>query len=111
MMIDTHTHVVSSDRARYPLAIEEPSPEEWFVQPALTTEDLLARMDAAGVTGAVLVQAMASHGSDNRYIIDSAKTHPHRCVAVGSVTVRDGSDCAGAVRDLAGAGASGVRIG
>src|SRR4051794_20859613 len=84
-IIDTHCHVVAADHARYPLAPVEGRISEWAQERPVTAEQLLAAMDAAGVDGAVLVQASTAHGFDNRYTADSAAAHPARFAWVGTL--------------------------
>ncbi|HEY7062559.1 MAG TPA: amidohydrolase family protein [Chloroflexota bacterium] len=84
-VVDTHCHVVAADHARYPLAPAEGRISEWAEQRPVTAEQLLAAMDAAGVDGAVLVQASTAHGFDNRYTADSAAAHPERFAWVGTL--------------------------
>lgn len=71
-MIDTHVHVVSPDRNRYP-AME--NPPAW---PAVTGDALAANMDAQRVTRALLVQSFFTYGFDNSYAIDCAAADPSR---------------------------------
>jgi len=76
-VIDTHTHVVADDHARYPLNPRELS-GEWYLEAPHTAEQLLACMDAAGVERAVLVQAVGAYSYENDYAADSAVAHPER---------------------------------
>ena len=58
MIVDTHTHVVSFDHVRYPLAPPEGLPRmPWFDEHPVDAAGLLDALDAGGVHGAVLVQA------------------------------------------------------
>ena len=54
-LVDTHTHAVASDAARYPL---QPGglPGAWYLEAPHTAEQLIELMDGAGVARAVLVQ-------------------------------------------------------
>jgi L-fuconolactonase len=76
-MVDTHTHVVSDDLQRYPL---RPSglPGAWYREAPHTVEQLLERMDAAGVERAVLVQGVGAYSYDNAYAADCAERYPDR---------------------------------
>lgn len=81
MIIDTHVHVLSEDRERYPLnptGLNLP----WVKDMPVTTEQLLERTAEAGVDRVVLVQAISAYGYDNRYTADSARRHPERCTSV-----------------------------
>ena len=80
MIIDTHTHVVSSDKVQHPL---DPGARGWSTEVSNNVEDLIAEMDRAGVDGATLVQPNATYGLDNSYQCDSAKQYAPRTVAVG----------------------------
>jgi L-fuconolactonase len=78
-IIDTHTHVVSHDRRRYP--IDPPGDlarMPWFDVHPVDAPGLLAAMDSAGVHGAVLVQAKGAYGFDNSYAADARAVAPHR---------------------------------
>jgi predicted TIM-barrel fold metal-dependent hydrolase len=81
MQVDTHTHVVADDAARYPLD-PRPGAGSWFREAPYTVEALLGQMDAARVDRAVLVQAVSAYQHDNRYVVDSARAHPGRCASV-----------------------------
>ena len=80
MLVDAHTHIVSSDHEAYPL-----SPAglggSWYRKSPCSAEGLLAEMDAAGVHRAVLVQPLGAYSFDNRYAVDSASSHPARFTA------------------------------
>jgi hypothetical protein len=52
MIIDTHTHVVSSDKVQHPL---DPGARGWSTEVSNDVEDLIAEMDRAGVECATLV--------------------------------------------------------
>ena len=80
MIIDTHTHVVSSDKAKHPL---DPGARGWSTEVSNDVEDLIKEMDDAGVECATLVQPNATYGLDNIYQCDSAKLYSPRTVSVG----------------------------
>jgi L-fuconolactonase len=80
MIIDTHTHVVSSDKVKHPL---DPGARGWSTEVSNDVEDLIAEMDRAGVDCATLVQPNATYGLDNSYQCDSAQQYAPRTVAVG----------------------------
>ena len=109
-VIDTHTHVVSADTVRYPVASEIEGEQGWHREHAVDTEGLLALADAAGVRGVALVQALSCYGFDSRYVLDSARAHPGRAVAIGSVRAGDPDATATLRRDVTEHGARGVRI-
>lgn len=80
MIIDTHTHVVSSDKVKHPVA---PGARGWFTVVSNDVEDLIVEMDGAGVECATLVQPNATYALDNTYQCDSAKQYVPRTVTVG----------------------------
>lgn len=90
MIIDTHVHVFTDDRKKYPQirdtpragaipTISEIGQTEW---PLTTAENLIAQMDEAGVDKATLVQAYFVYEYDNRYTIDATLAHPERFTSV-----------------------------
>jgi predicted TIM-barrel fold metal-dependent hydrolase len=91
MIIDTHTHVVSSDKAKHPL---DPSARGWSTEVSNNVEDLIMEMDKAGVACATLVQPNGTYGLDNSYQCDSANQYAPRTVAVGILdpAAPDGAD-------------------
>ena len=108
-VVDAHVHVVSADHAAYPLR-PMPLSGEWYREAPCAAEDLLARMDAAGVARAVLVQPLGAYSYDNRYAADCAARHPERLAAVCCVDPR-GEDPAGALAHwVGGCGMRGVRL-
>lgn len=90
MIVDTHVHVVSDDRKKYPQikdtehaasapTVADIGQPEW---PALTAETLLSAMDECGIDRALLVQTYFTYHFDNSYMIDSALGHPKRFQSV-----------------------------
>ena len=90
MIVDTHVHVFTADRRKYPQirdtaragsipTITEIGQTEW---PLTTAEILIAAMDEAGIAKATLVQAYFVYEYDNRYTIDAALAHPDRFTGV-----------------------------
>jgi len=65
MIIDTHTHVVSSNKVKHPL---DHGARGWSTEVSNNVEDLIAEMDRAGVDCATLVQPNATYGLDNSYL-------------------------------------------
>ena len=80
MIIDTHTHVVSSDKVRHPL---DPGARGWSTEVSNDVADLISEMDQAGVECATLVQPNGTYGLDNSYQCDSAQQYAPRTVSVG----------------------------
>ncbi|HYH40996.1 MAG TPA: amidohydrolase family protein [Burkholderiales bacterium] len=90
MIVDTHVHVFTDDRKKYPQirdtpragaipSITEIGQTEW---PVTTAETLIELMDEAGVDKATLVQAYFVYEYDNSYTIDAARAHPDRFTSV-----------------------------
>lgn len=90
MIVDTHVHVVSDDRKKYPQikdtehagsapTVADIGQPEW---PALTVETLLSTMDECGIDRALLVQTYFTYHFDNSYMIDAALAHPKRFLSV-----------------------------
>jgi predicted TIM-barrel fold metal-dependent hydrolase len=80
-IIDTHTHVVAGDRARYPVQPPAGLPRlNWFDEHPVDAPGLVREMDGAGVHGAVLVQAKGAYGFDNSYAADARSVAPARLV-------------------------------
>jgi L-fuconolactonase len=89
-IIDTHTHVVSHDRGRYPITPPaDLARMPWFDEHPVDAAGLLAAMDAAGVHGAVLVQAKGAYGFDNAYAADARSIDPSRLVNASIVDLAD----------------------
>jgi hypothetical protein len=80
MIIDAHTHVVSSDKAKHPL---DPGARGWSTEVSNNVDDLIMEVDRAGVACVTLVQPNGTYGLDNSYQCDSANQYAPRTVAVG----------------------------
>ena len=109
-VIDTHTHVVSVDVSRYPVTPGVDGEQGWHREHPVDTETLLARADAAGVRAVALVQAISCYGFDNRYVLDSARDHPHRTIAIGALRPDDPNAVDTLRHDVLEGGARGVRL-
>ena len=90
MIVDTHVHVFTDDRKKYPQirdtvragsipSITEIGQTEW---PLTTVEKLIAMMDGAGIGKATLVQAYFVYEYDNRYTIDATLAHRDRFASI-----------------------------
>jgi L-fuconolactonase len=92
MIVDTHVHVVSDDRKRYPqvsdgaygnaptvAALGQP---EW---PPLTAEQLIGMMGECGIDRALLVQTYFTYHYDNSYMIDCAQRYSGRFQSVSVI--------------------------
>ncbi len=84
MIFDTHTHAIAPDQRAYPLRPGDFG-SDWYRTAPHSAEQLVERMDHAGVERAVLVQAVGAYGHDSRYVADSVAHHPDRLVGVCSV--------------------------
>jgi len=108
-IIDSHCHVLSEDTAAYPLAPLGGKQSVWAAERPVTADGLLARMDTVGIARAVLVQATTAYGYDNSYVVDSARRHPDRFAAVGTVDpLAEGA--ADGLRSATDKGLAGVRL-
>ena len=85
-IVDTHTHVVSLDRSRYPVQPPAGLPRlNWFDEHPVDAAALLTDMDKAGVHAAVLVQAKGAYGFDNSYAADARAAAPDRFVSASII--------------------------
>jgi L-fuconolactonase len=91
VIVDTHTHVVSADKKRYPLNRATEIPGDWVREHPVTADELLSKMDAAGVAGAVLVQPRAAYGYDNAYVAQARSADPTRFANVAIVDMAAGN--------------------
>jgi L-fuconolactonase len=85
LIFDSHAHLISTDRVRYPRV---PSEDQIFptdTDDSMTAERLVAEMDRHGVARAVLVQRASVYGYDNAYACDSAAQYPNRFAAVCAI--------------------------
>lgn len=89
VIVDTHTHVVSHDRETYPVRPPDGLARmTWFDEHPVDATELLREMDAAGVHGAVLVQAKGAYGFDNSYAADARSVAPSRFVNASIVDMQ-----------------------
>jgi L-fuconolactonase len=84
-IIDAHLHAISPDTHAYPRAPIGGHQSDWSRERPVDAAGVLRGMDAAGITKAVLVQASTVYGHDNRYILDTVRSHPDRFVGVYSI--------------------------
>jgi predicted TIM-barrel fold metal-dependent hydrolase len=87
-IFDCHVRVVSTDRVRYPHHDVWGHKPPWIVERPVTTEELLAEMDAAGIAKAILVSSPIVYGYDNTYTADSTAAHPDRFGSTCVIDVR-----------------------
>lgn len=107
--IDTHTHVISGDGARYPRAPVGGRQSEWSKERPVSVEQMVAAMDEAGVAKSVLVQASTCYGHDNSYVADAVAAHPDRFTGVCSIDVL-APDACDVLRGWLAKGFTGLRL-
>ena len=86
-IIDIHPHIIASDTKRYPLAPLGGHQSDWSRTRPVSTEQMIAAMDKAGVDKSAIVQASTCYGHDNSYVADAVAAHPDRFTGVFSVDV------------------------
>jgi predicted TIM-barrel fold metal-dependent hydrolase len=84
-IVDIHTHVISPDTTRYPLAPLDGRQSDWSQTRPVDAAGLIAEMDAAGVAKSAVVHASTVYGFDNSYLADSVAAHPDRFTGVFSI--------------------------
>lgn len=109
VVIDTHTHAISPDKQRYPLAPVGGHQSEWSAKRPVSFEGLLASMDEAGIDRAVVVQASTVYGNDNSYVVEAVRSHSDRFAGVFSIDVLAG-DAVTQMQRWLDAGLSGLRL-
>src|SRR5678816_3430637 len=87
MNLDTHAHVIATDTQRYPNAPVGGHKSEWSRERPVSTEQMIAAMDQAGIAKSVLVQASTCYGHDNSYVADAVASHPDRFSGVFSADI------------------------
>lgn len=108
-LVDTHTHVISPDHARYPLAPVGGRQSDWSAHHSTDHDTLLAALDDAGIARAMVVQASTAYGNDNRYVADAVAAHPDRFRGVFSIDMLADHNVT-QMRRWLDAGMSGLRI-
>lgn len=107
-LFDSHAHLVSADFAKYPVSPLSGELDRKLDDP-VTAEVLLRLMDEQGVERACAVQRAHVYGYNNAYVIDSARQHADRLVAVCVIDAA-ADDSAATVARWADAGAVGMRL-
>lgn len=107
--IDIHPHIIASDTVRYPLAPLGGHQSDWSRTRPVTTEQMLAAMDTAGVQKSALVQASTCYGHDNSYVADAVAAHPDRFTGVFSVDIL-AADAPEKMRFWKAKGLTGIRL-
>ncbi|WP_328472893.1 amidohydrolase family protein [Streptomyces sp. NBC_00448] len=85
LVIDTRTHVISTDGERYPIDPVGGRRSDWSREHPVDLDGLLRALDNAGIDRAVVVLASTVCGHDNRYPADSVAARPDRLVGVHSL--------------------------
>ena len=107
--IDIHPHIIASDTKRYPLAPLGGHQSDWSRTRPVSTEQMIAAMDKAGVAKSAIVQASTCYGHDNSYVADAVAAHPDRFTGVFSVDVL-APDAPERMRHWLGRGLTGMRL-
>jgi len=89
MLFDTHAHVLSADRERYPYSTLRGGAQAPVSPVVFAVEDLVREMDAGGVAHACIVQRATIYGYDNRYALDSVAAYPARFVPIVVLDAQD----------------------
>ena len=108
-IIDIHPHIIASDTKRYPLAPLGGHQSDWSRTRPVSTEQMIAAMDKAGVAKSAIVQASTCYGHDNSYVADAVAAHPDRFTGVFSVDVL-APDAPERMRHWVGRGLTGMRL-
>jgi len=108
-VVDIHPHIIANDIRRYPLAPLGGHQSDWSRTRPVTTEQMIAAMDKAGVAKAAIVQASTCYGHDNSYVADAVAAHPDRFTGVFSVDVL-ASDAPERMRHWVKRGLTGLRL-
>jgi len=108
-VVDIHPHIIANDTQRYPLAPLGGHQSDWSRTRPVTTEQMIAAMDKAGVAKAAIVQASTCYGHDNSYVADAVAAHPDRFTGVFSADVL-ASDAPERMRHWVERGLTGMRL-
>lgn len=108
-IIDTHPHVVSPDTVRYPITPLGEKRSDWSHERSISTEELIAAMDEAGVEQAALVHSSTTYGFNCNYVADTVAAYPNRFTGVFSVNVL-ANDAADKMREWYAKGLTGMRM-
>jgi predicted TIM-barrel fold metal-dependent hydrolase len=108
-VIDIHTHAISSDIERFPVAPLGGKQSDWSRTRPTSAEQLLAAMNEAGIGQAALVHASTVYGHDNSYVAECVSRYPDRFAGVFSIDMLAADACAQFDRWTA-MGLSGLRL-
>lgn len=108
-VIDIHSHIISDDPARFPLAPLSGEQSAWSRERPVTWQQMLQSMDEAGVAKTALVQASTCYGHDNSYVAEAVARCPDRFGGVFSANLLE-ADAIDKVRHWVSLGLSGMRV-
>ncbi|MCA1218769.1 amidohydrolase family protein [Streptomyces sp. 8L] len=108
-IVDTHTHVISPDTARYPVDPVGGKQSGWSQDHPVDIDGLVRALDDASVAKAVVVQASTVYGHDNRYVVEAVRAHPDRFVGVYSIDAL-AEDAVSRIEHWQGQGLAGFRL-
>jgi len=74
MLVDTHIHLIGSDRKKFPLN-RFPHPGDEWIDSSPDVLEYLTMMEETGVSKALLIQPHAAYQTDNRYICSVSSKH------------------------------------
>ncbi len=89
MLFDTHAHVLSAERDRYPYSTLRGGAKPPVSPVVFAVEDLVRAMDAGGVEHACIVQRATIYGYDNSYALDAAAAYPKRFAPIVVLDAQD----------------------
>src|SRR5258708_6624444 len=89
MLFDTHAHVLSADRDRYPYSTLRGGAKPPVSPVVFAVEDLVRAMDAGDVERACVVQRATIYGYDNSYALDAAAAYPKRFAPIVVLDAQD----------------------
>ena len=87
MLVDTHIHLISSDKEKFPLN-RFPHPGDEWIDSSPDASEYLTMMKEVGVSKALLVQPHAAYQTDNRYVCSVSSKYPE-IVSVAIVNPTD----------------------
>ncbi len=108
-VVDTHSHVISDNPARFPTDPMGGKQSDWSRERPVTDSGMLAAMREAGVAQSILVQASTCYGHDNSYVAACVKKHRREFAGVFSVDFTS-VDAIKRIEHWMAAGLSGVRV-
>lgn len=110
MIFDTHAHVLSPDRERYPYGTLRGGAVPPVSPMVFPVEELIGKMDASGIAYACLVQRATLYGYDNRYVLEAAARFADRLAPIVVLDAQDPAAGGQLVRMVAEQRLAGVRL-